>query len=87
MDGARAGQSSRCERVRAMRRMRRWHPVPEIPPDPPSTDTMIAAYYALQTASGLIGAATHADDDTRRRIASQAYDHIEEAMLRLEGEM
>jgi len=59
----------------------------EIPPDPPSTDTMIAAYYALQTASGLIGAATHADDDTRRRIASQAYDHIEEAMLRLEGEL
>ena len=48
---------------------------------------MLAVYYALQTASGLIGAATHADDDTRRRIASQAYDHIEEAMLRLEGEL
>ena len=48
---------------------------------------MLAVYYALHTASGLIGMATHADEDTRRRVASQAYDHIEEAMLRLEGEM
>tara|TARA_Y100000310_G_scaffold64753_2_gene60285 strand:+ start:2186 stop:2434 length:249 start_codon:yes stop_codon:yes gene_type:complete len=59
----------------------------EIPCDAPSTDTMLAVYYALHTASGLIGMATHADEDTRRRVASQAYDHIEEAMLRLEGEM